>query len=351
MTRFNRSGRVCLTIALAATWCGPAAAWDEHGHVIITELAHEKLPPTMPAWLRTSDVRARLAYLSAEPDRWRGQHNLHLDHINKPDHYLDIEMLEPYGMTLDKLPPLRRQYTDLLATARAEHPDRFPRPEKDIDYTKGIPGFLPYSIAELQWKVAASWTTLKTYEKHAEFVRDDEMRFARDNVVFHMGILSHFVGDAAQPLHLSDHHNGWVGPNPKGYTTRKNFHQFIDGGVIDLHQITPQSLMPRAAAPRKVSTTDYWSDIAVYLAEGHALVEPLYMLDKSGELKQEKGRRFIEDRLVAGGAMLAGVWVAGYEGAVIDDFRVRQLLKRKPASHVNGSAGSGAPADAPADAP
>lgn len=328
-----------LFVASSYGFIRPAFAWDEHGHATITVLAHEKLPPSMPGWLRSPDVRARLAYLSAEPDRWRGQHNADLDHINKPDHYLDIEALEPYGLTLEKLPRFRRQYTDLLATVRANHPDRFPKPERDNDYTKGTPGFLPWSIAELQWKIAASWTTLKTYEKHAEYVRDDEMRFARDNVVLHMGLLSHFVGDGAQPLHLSDHHNGWVGPNPNGYTTSKQFHSFIDGGVIDLHSITTDSLLARAKAARAVTTTDYWKEIAIYLRESHVLVEPLYKLEKSGDLRKEPGRKFIEDRLLEGGAMLAGVWTASYDGAVIDDFRVKQLLKRKPASSVDRATG------------
>ncbi len=332
----SRSGiHACIVGLFALTWTLPASAWDEQGHATVTVLAHEKLPATMPGWLRTPEVRARLAYLSAEPDRWRGQKNVDLDHINKPDHYLDVEALEPYGLSLNKLPPLRRQYTDLLATVRTNHPDRFPRPERDNDYTRLTPGLLPWTIAELQWKIAASWTTLKTYEKHAELVRDDEMRFARDNVVLHMGLLSHYVGDGAQPLHLTDHHNGWIGPNPNGYTTSKQFHSFIDGGVIDLHGITTESLLPRAKAPRPVPVTAYWKDIAVYLGETHALVEPLYKLEKSGELRKEAGKKFIEARLLEGGAMLAGTWVAAYDGAVIDDFRVRQLLKRKPASSLD----------------
>lgn len=328
----------CLVVLLPASVISSASAWDENGHATITVLAHEKLPTSMHGWLRTPEVRARLAYLSAEPDRWRGQRNPDLDHINKPDHYLDVEALEPYGLALDRLPRFRRQYTDLLATVRANHPDRFPKPEKDDDYTRGTPGLLPWSIAELQWKIAASWTTLKTYEKHAEYVSDEEMRFARDNVVLHMGLLSHFVGDGAQPLHLTDHHNGWIGPNPNGYTTSKQFHAFIDGGVIDLHGITTESLLPRAKAPRPVSATDYWKDIAVYLGQTHALVEPLYKLEKSGDLRKEPGRKFIEDRLLEGGAMLAGVWVAAYDGAVMDDFRVKKLLKRKPASSVGKAA-------------
>ena len=37
-----------------------------------------------------------------------------------------------------------------------------------------------------------------------------------------IGDLSHFVGDGAQPLHVTVHYNGWGEyPNPKGYTSAR----------------------------------------------------------------------------------------------------------------------------------
>ena len=56
-----------------------------------------------------------------------------------------------------------------------------------------------------------------------------EISNAQANVIYRMGILSHFVGDASQPLHTTKHYNGWVGNNPKQYTTRRSFHSWIDG--------------------------------------------------------------------------------------------------------------------------
>jgi hypothetical protein len=144
-----------------------------------------------------------------------------------------------------------------------------------------------------------------------------------------MGIISHFVADGAQPLHTTEHYNGWVGPNPKGYTVDRSFHRFIDGGAIDLFAIKPESLLGRARARKTVTKTKYWPQICEYLYESHELVEPLYALEKSGDLYKRPGKRFIEDRLLEAGAMLAGIWVAAYEGAVIDDFRVRRLTAGK----------------------
>lgn len=314
---------------------GPQAqAWDEEGHVIIAHVAYETLPPDMPAWLRSENVRFRLEYLSAEPDRWRGQHNIHLDHVNNPDHFLDAEDLKPYGLSLLTLPPLRRELIDLLAVKRTKDPAAFPKrdPSKDKEYTHGVPGLLPYRIAETQWKLAASWTTLKTYEQYRSFVTDDMIDNARQNVVYQMGLLSHYVGDGCQPLHLTRHYNGWVGDNPKGYTTDRSLHAYIDGGVIEQQHITKEDLAARARAPRKISTKDYWPQTCEYLNEAFKQVEPLYAMEKSGDLKKPAGKAFMEDRLLDGGSMLCGVWIAAYQGAHIDDFRVKQLLKKKPAT-------------------
>jgi len=314
----------------------PARAWDDDGHVIITRIAHASLPDTMPAWLRADAVRLRLEYLSGEPDRWRGQDNLHLDHVNKPEHYIDEEMLHPYGLSLRNLPPLRRQYLDRLATYRAEHPDTVPyTPDGDNDYTRLCPGLLPYRIAELQWTIAASWTALKTYEQFPDQTPQWMIDNARKNIVFHMGVLSHYVGDGAQPLHVTIHHHGWEGDNPMEYTRDRGFHSYIDGGILRRHHINADDLLPRAKKPRPISAERYWLDTCAYLMETFERVEPLYALEKSGELNEETGKRFIEDRMLTGGAALAGYWVAAYKGAAIDDYRVRELkrkAKRKAAA-------------------
>ncbi len=181
--------------------------------------------------------------------------------------------------------------------------------------------------------MAASCTTLKTYEEHRDLVTDEMIRNARENVIFHMGLLSHFVGDGCQPLHLTEHHHGWHGPNPNGYTTDKAFHAFIDGGVIAHHQLNAESLMPCKLPAATVEAEKYFPQICEYLYGNWEQVEPLYKLEKSGQLEQEKGREFIEQQLLKGGSMLAGVWMCAMESAVIDDFRVNQLkekAKRKP---------------------
>jgi hypothetical protein len=342
--RANLSAAVVLLAPLLST--APVRAWDETGHVIVTELAIDGLPPTVPAWVRSPENRARLCYLAAEPDRWRGQKEPVLDHINAPDHYLDVEDLAMYGLRLDALPRFRNEFIERLAAVRAAEPGRIVNidPGLDKDHTKTVPGLLPYAIEELRWKIASSWSTLRTFEEYRDVATEAELAAARNNVIQHMGLISHFVGDAAQPLHLTKHHHGWVGPNPKGYTTERSFHSYIDGGVIDLHGINAAALRPRIKPPTRFDPKDDWAQIAAMLQTSFDRVEPLYALDKSGELKRTAGRTFIENCLLDGGANLSGIWVTAYESSGIDAYLAKRLKARRRVRNGQPAAAASQPA-------
>ncbi len=318
----------------------PAWAWDEKGHVIVTELAIEGLPADFPEWVRTPENRARLCYLCAEPDRWRGQKSIVLDHVNGPDHYLDVEDLAAFGLKLDGLPRFRNEFIERMATERARNSGRFVRidPKLDKDHTKELPGMLPYAIEELRWKIASSWSTLRTFEAFSDVATEAELAGARNDVIQYMGLISHFLGDAAQPLHLTKHHHGWAGPNARGYTTDKGFHSYIDGGVIELHGITSGELRSRIKPATKFDPRDDWKEIAGILAVSFERVEPLYALEKSGGLRRTEGKAFIENCLLDGGANLTGIWVAAYRSSEIDDFLSRKLQARRDRNRADAGA-------------
>jgi len=341
------SAVVCLGLLLGIA---AAFAWDEPGHVTITALAFDSLPDSYPAWVRTPENRARLCYLSAEPDRWRGQKSPVLDHVNGPDHYLDVEDVEAYGMRLDALPRFRNEFIERITLFRANHPEKAPplKPEKDKDHTQTIPGMLPYAIEELRWKISSSWSTLRTFEAYPDVATDAELAGARNDVIEWMGLLSHFVGDASQPLHLTRHHHGWVGANPNGYTVDHKFHQYVDGGVVSLHQLSESSLKGRLRKPTRFNRRDDWKQIAEMLQATFSKVEPLYQLEKTGDLKKQPGKEFIENCFVDGAANLAGLWIAAYESSSIDDYLANKLAARRaqhaaaPATAPSSAAGSAA---------
>lgn len=313
-----------------------ARGWDEPGHVIITRLAIARWPVDLPAWVVTPDRTARLCYLSAEPDRWRGQNSAVLDHINSPDHYLDAEDLADFGLQLSSLPRFRNTFIEHLATVRALDPQRF-RPAgagKDASHTKTMPGFLPYAIEELRWKLASSWSTLRTFEAFPDVATPTELDTARDDVVLYMGLMSHFVGDGTQPLHLTRHHNGWVGANPNGYTRDHHFHAFVDGDVLKLHSIGAESLLAGARPPTRFNPADDWSQILACLDSTYRKVEPLYRLEKSRALRGPEGKKFIEDCLLEGGSDLSGLWIAAYRVSVVDSYLSGKLRARREADEA-----------------
>jgi hypothetical protein len=304
--RFRGAAAIFLIFAAAVNF---ASGWNTHGHRTITYLALDGLTPDMPAWLRERDTAARIADQSNEPDRWRSTRRTAIQHEANPEHYLNIEDLEAFGLTLKALARHRYEYFRVMALARHQHPGRFAPVDgdRDVDKTREWPGFLAHAIAEHHAKLQAAFFSMRVLEIINEPGRALELEQARSNVIYHMGILSHFVGDAAQPLHVTRHHHGWVGDNPAGYTTEYGFHSYIDGRILEIHRLAFDSVRPRTRY-YPINAADPWGDVLAYLGRSLAEVEPLYILQKSGDLEKSQGEAFIAARLADGGGMLAALY-------------------------------------------
>ena len=325
MTHVLRALGVCTLSALAAA---PAAAWDAHGHRLVTHLALDSFAASAPAWVLQNDYRTRIAFESNECDRWKGTPTHAINHVNRPEHFIDIEQLWPLGMTFDALPPLRRSYIEAITVARTE---RGIEPLADADSGDAAqiyhyPGFLPHAILEHYEKLRASFTHVRVLESLDDPTRAEHLTQARANAVYHMGMLSHFVADAAQPLHTTIHFNGWTGDNPEGYTTDTGFHARIDGGVLEHHGIDYASVAGVSEVP-VVDPADPWPVILAHIGEAFELVEPLYVLERDGGLMEEEGKRFIEDRLRAGGAALGALYAAAWEASEPTDAQAADFVK------------------------
>lgn len=308
---------LALAVTLSAA-APPSLGWNAHGHRLVTHLAMDRFADTAPAWLLTDEARTRVAYESNECDRWKSTPTPAINHVNRPDHFIDTEQLAPMGMSLAALPPLRRTYLEQMVLARHADPASAPDgydPAHDPARAYTYPGFLPYAILEHYEKLRASFTEVRVLETLEGPGRPAQLAQAHANVIYHMGMLAHFVGDGAQPLHTTEHFNGWTGDNPHGYTTDKGFHAFIDGGALDLLGIDYTVLAPEIAAtpaPR-VDPANPWPAITRYLGETFATVEPLYELDRDGGLRESAGREFLSTRLQTGAAMLGALYAAAWE--------------------------------------
>jgi hypothetical protein len=145
-----------------------------------------------------------------------------------------------------------------------------------------------------------------------------------------MGILSHFVGDAAQPLHTTTHHHGWVGDNPKGYTTERSIHAYIDGGVVTLHGLkydTMKAEKPGEGTPLVKDPHNPWGDVLTHLERSFAEVEPLYELKKTGDLDKDPGKAFIRARMEDGARMLGDLYAAAWTASTPTESQIADYLK------------------------
>lgn len=310
----------------SAVW---AAAWDGRGHRIVTYVALDGLSPETPAWLRDGEVRDRIAYQSNEADRWRGVSIHPIGHENKPDHYLDVEYLDWFGLTLETVPKHRYEYLRAMAISKHVHPEKVGPYDaaKDEERVTEWPGYLPHAIGEHYAKLVGAMNTVRILEKLNEPRRKAEYEMAKANMMYHMGMLSHFVADAAQPLHTTRHHHGWEGENPKGYTTERGFHSYIDGGVLRHHGIVYETIQGKVTFERRVNGADPWEDTLRHIRRAFERVEPLYQLEKSGELKKAAGKAFIVERLTDGATMLAAMYNAAWEEAAPTDKQVADWVK------------------------
>lgn len=317
-----------------------AQAWDYEGHRAVNQLALAALPTNFPAFALTKEARERIAFLAGEADRWRNSTNdLSLSHCAGPDHYLDLEELEQYGLSPETVPPFRYDLVAKLALARSAHPEKFEPidPLKNADHTRELTGFAPWVITESCGKLRSGFSYLKAFQDYGG--TPEEIANAQANIIYVMGVMGHFVGDCAQPLHVTEHHHGWVGANPNGYSTNRSFHSWIDGGFFRKDGGINQSKLVPAIRPAKIvgdplKPDDLFRQVMSYLLETHTFVEPLYKLEKEQKLspgngREAEGREFLEKRLVRGGQMLGDLWYSCWQQATEDTFLIRELKRRQ----------------------
>jgi hypothetical protein len=315
-------------------------AWDYEGHRIVNQLALASLPTNFPSFVFTAAAKERVAFLAGEPDRWRNTPDATLKHCNGPDHYLDIEDLQPYKLDPTTLSVFRYDFTAQLSRARAAHPENFPPidPSKDAEHTHWLSGFLPWAIAEYQGKLKSGFSYLHELEQAGT---PEEVANAQQNIIYVMGVMGHFVGDGAQPLHTTKHHHGWVGDNPNHYSTNYTIHSWIDGGYIHQFDVTTDKLQSKLRPAKLLSfdapgaaQTNVFPVVMSYLLEQHKQVEPLYQLDKAGKLSgrrelNEEGYNFLTGQMLKASQMLGDLWLTAWQQAPPDTFLRLQLAKRK----------------------
>ena len=287
--------RAALLVLFLGCLLQPAWPWGNEGHSAINRVAAEKLPPDVPAFLR--NAADQLAYLAPEPDRWRQPSELALKRSQEPDHFINLEAIQ--GM---EFPPDRYSFYRALDARRRETPGH---PE---DLLPERVGMQPYITIETYERLVVAFR-----EYRWAIAEHRNPAFAEANAIFYAGWLGHYVGDGANPLHTSLHYNGWVGSNPKGYTTSNTVHWKMEGIFVAAN---PQVLQFADLVPAQPQQLNHpFQDYLQYLWDSHRYVEQAYQLEKAGGFDGQgtpESREFIRQRLAAGAIMLRNMWYSAW---------------------------------------
>ena len=273
----------------------PVFAWGNEGHTYINRVAAQKIPPTMPLFLKRAAVE--IAYLGPEPDRWRNPAEFALKNAQEADHFIDLERVS----WLYPLPPGRYEFYRKLYEKRAattDHPD---------DYLPERVGLQPYITMEVYGRLKAAFREYRSLQ-----AAHKPTLAVQQAIIFYAGWLGHYVADGSQPLHTTIQYNGWVGPNPYGYTTEHGIHGLFEATYVAAN-ITANDFAPLVKDPTRLS--DPFKDYVGYLKSSHQLVENVYSLEKAGGFAGRGSREafdFTTKRLAAGSQMLLNLWYTAW---------------------------------------
>ncbi len=299
----ERLRRGAISLALIALVLGQspmAVAWGNEGHTAINRVAAEKSPASMPRFLRRAVVE--IAYLGPEPDRWRSPTEFGLKNSQEPDHFIDLERVS----WLDPLPRGRYEFYRKLYEKRAATPDN---PD---EYLPERVGLQPYITMEVYGRLKAAFR-----EYRQRLAAHQPTQAVQQAIIFYAGWLGHYVADASQPLHTTIQYNGWVGPNPNGYTTQHSIHAQFETAYVAAN-ITDKDFAGLVKSPERLE--DPFAAYIAYLKQSNGLVENVYALEKAGGFAGKGSPAafdFTTQRLAAGSQMLLNLWYTAWlESAV-----------------------------------
>jgi hypothetical protein len=270
--------RYLLGAALAGLMvAGLVQAWWVIGHGTIAEAAVAGLPEDMPRFFRVAGKQ--LHYLAGDPDRWKNPWCKHLRAAEAPDHYIDLEHYA--GKEL----PADRYRAIVLLQKLGQKPEQT--------------GMLPYAIMENYDRLSVAFRDYRT---------DKENPAIQAKAIVYAGILSHFTGDCAMPLHTTKDYDGR--PDDKGKMLQKGIHARIDS-FPEKHGLTAEEIS-RGLKARKLD--DVWKHVIERVHESHALVGKCYEMDEKGQFEKptKQSRQFILERCRAGAQFTMDLWYTAW---------------------------------------
>lgn len=173
-----------------------AEAWWSGAHMSASKAAVRAPSENLPAFFRAGE--GMIAHASADPDIIRGRAAPALRDAERPEHFIDLELLKGRD-----LPSTRYAYYRLC---------------QEININPATTGTLPYAIMEWTQRLAFA------FEEYRRFPDNPYIRF---KALYIAGVLSHYSVDLCNPLHCTVHYDGRA--NPDGSSPHTGIHAKVDG--------------------------------------------------------------------------------------------------------------------------
>jgi hypothetical protein len=312
-------------------------AWGPTGHRVVSRVAVATLPDDVPAF-----VKRQIDWIGERaitPDSYRAASEPFIKMAEDPSHQWHLERVA----FLREIPRSRVEFVLAVYDERQRLLPTDPAAAAAMNVAGT--GLLPYTTVEVYERLKATFRTWRDQQKAKQ-----PATFTELDAAFYIGWLSHYVADAAQPLHASVHHDGWVGAeNPRGYTREGAIHWGFENDFVDLIGLGEKDIQSKVGAARVVA--DPFTAILGHLQRAHTRLEQVYQLEQAkafGDAKNTVARELAYACIADAAAMLRDLvytaWVSSAEPAAP---RTGILLPNDPANPRYNPATGTAPAATP----
>jgi hypothetical protein len=264
--------------ACLVAWPTLSLAWWVKGHETITTAATAGMPADVPAFFRAGPRVT--AHCAGDPDRWKNKDTPQLAVAEAPDHFLDLENFGGHDLPADRYQAIA------LLFRLGQKPERT--------------GMLPYAIAEHFDRLTVAFF---------DYRQAPDNEAARMKCLVYAGVLSHYTGDLAMPLHTTRDYDGR--PGTDGQLMQRGIHARIDS-FPERQGFTAEEI-GRGLEAHELS--DVPKHIRAMTQASHAQVDRCYALDvaEAFERPTAESRAFILERCRAAAQLTLDLYYTAWK--------------------------------------
>jgi hypothetical protein len=248
-----------------------AFPWGPRAHSVVNRAALQTLPRDGPVFLQAHEDW--VAHWGVVPDSWRGIGDPSSKILEDPNHGWFQEQFA-------FLKPIPRSRYEFVLALYEEHKKLASKdPERAKLTNVRWTGTLPYAAMESFEHVRVAMRRYRMLQKQ-DPPNAAQLKMTELEMASYLGRLGHYIADAAMPLHVSIHHDGWVGENPNEYTRDPRVHGRFESQFVELIDLKETDFRENIAAAKQ--RDDPWAAIMDHIAMSFSHVEDVYKLDKAG---------------------------------------------------------------------